>query len=104
MLLYDPNAPIVRTPNTMTNSFNNSNTAQNKDADHFRKSIKRDKSQSVFKEDKKWDKWQRSTIATARSNNCEHIFDPLYSPGAAEEKEVFQEKQNFSYSVLEEKL
>ena len=103
-LLYDLNAPIVRTPNTMTNRSNTSNTAQNKDADHFRKSIKWDKSQSVFKEDKKWDKWQRSTIAMARSHNCEHIFDPLYSPGTAEEKEIFQEKQKFSYSVLEEKL
>ena len=39
-LLYDPNAPIVCTPNTMTNRSNTSNTAQNKDADHFRKSIK----------------------------------------------------------------
>ena len=73
--------------------------------DDFRKGIKRDKSHyQVFKEDKQWDSWRRSTLATARSHACEEVFDPNYRPTTADELAVFTEKQKFIYSVFEEKL
>ena len=73
--------------------------------DDFRKGIKRDKSHYVvLKEDKQWDTWKRSTLATARSHGCEQVFDPTYKPSTSDKISVFDEKQKFIYSVFEEKL
>ena len=97
---YNPDGPIVS-----QNSYIPSCPTLNNKADHFRKSIKRDKSQYVtLREHKQWDKWQRSTIEKARSHNCEHIFDKDYVPQTTEDMETFGEKQKFMYAVLEEKL
>ena len=75
---------------------------ENTSAEDFRRGIKRDKSQyTVFCDDKQWDSWRRSTIATACSHNCAEIFDPGYCPASTEEHAVFVEKQKFMYSVFE---
>ena len=97
---YNPDGPIVS-----QSSYILSRPTLNNKADHFRKSIKRDKSQYVtLREDKQWDKWQRSTIVTARSHNCKHIFDKDYVPKTTEDMETFGEKQTFMYVVFKEKL
>ena len=96
---YDPNAPLpppVFTPRV---------TTVRSTVDDFRKSIKRDKSHyAPFKDDKQWDNWRRSTMATARSHGCEDIFDPNYHPSNQDDLAIFAEKQKFIYSVFEEKL
>jgi len=97
---YNPDGPIVAASTYIPLRSSSGNKA-----DHFKKSIKRDKSQyTALREDKQWDKWQRSTIATARSHNCEQIFDKGYVPQSIEDKETFIEKQKFMYAVFEEKL
>ena len=71
-------------------------------ADDFRRGIKRDQSHyTVFKEDKQWDSWQRATISTAHAHACDEVFDPSYKPKGNENKELFDEKQKFVYSVFE---
>ena len=74
-------------------------------AEDFKKSNKRSKTDyKPFKEDKEWDSWHRSTLATARFHGCEDVLDPKYKPKTAEEKDLFDEKQKFLYSVFEEYL
>ena len=74
-------------------------------AEDFRRSVKRDKSHYlVFKEDKQWDSWKRSTISTARAHGCEDVFNPTYTPQGAAARELFNEKQKFIYSVFESVL
>ena len=53
-----------------------------------------------MKEDKQWDDWNRSTLATAYSHACENIFTD-YVPRTDEAKELFFEQQKFIYSVFE---
>ena len=98
--LYDPNAPMS-TPSTVPHSVAPRSTA----VSDFKKSIKRDKSHyTTLREDKQWDAWRRSTLATARSHSCEEVFDPSYVPTSLDDKELFIEKQKFVYSVFEDKL
>ena len=74
-------------------------------AEDFKRGIKRDPNHySVFKEDKQWDSWRRSTISTARSHGCEQVFQPKYRPSSKDDKALFDEKQKFVYSVFETTL
>jgi hypothetical protein len=71
----------------------------------FEKGIRRDKlAYLVLKDDKEWDNWRRSTIATARTHKCAEIFDANYIPKGDEERALFQQKQLFMYSVFDKKL
>ena len=98
---YDPNSPSTPSPAVSSTR----STSRTTIADDFRKGIKREKSHySVLREEKQWDGWRRSTLATARSHGCEDVFDRTYQPTTAEERDVFNEKQKFIYSVFEEKL
>ena len=46
------------------------------DATKFKKGIKRDKSHyPKLKNEKQWDSWQLATLATARTHDCEDVFD-----------------------------
>ena len=73
--------------------------------DYFKRTFKCDKAHYlIFKEDKHWDNWKHSTLATARSHKCEEIFNPTYVPSSCSDKAIFDEKQKFIYSVFEEKL
>ena len=77
-------------------------TPSRSSADDFRRGIKRDQSHyTVFKEDKQWDSWRRATISTARAHACDEVFDPSYKPKDKENKDLFDEKQKFIYSVFE---
>ena len=98
---YDPDSPIVPS----TSKFTTSNVPNQRIIEDFRKGIKRDKSQyPVLREDKQWDNWHRSALATARSHGCDQIFDPAFKPNTPEEIGIFDEKQKFMYSVFEDKL
>jgi hypothetical protein len=71
----------------------------------FEKGIRRDKAAYLaLKDDKAWDSWRRSTIATARTHKCEEVFDPLYVATTDDDKALFRQKQLFIYSVFNEKL
>ena len=99
---YDPTGMKAYTTNktktTKGNKVLNS-------AEIFKKTIKRDKSHyTILREDKQWDKWNRSTIATARTHDCDHVFDINFVPIGEEQQELFDEKQKFIYSVFEEKV
>jgi len=67
--IYVPDQPIPAPVHATTNK------ARNNLVDDFRRGIKRDKTHyTVLKEDKQWDSWKRSTLATARSHGCEDVF------------------------------
>ena len=102
MGIYIPsNNPTNITSNSTTNNRNKATSG----AEAFRKSIKKDKSTyPTFREDRQWDKWNRSIKALARTHDCEEIFDPTYKPNGDDEEETFIEKQKFIYSVFEDKV
>ena len=101
--MYDPSCSL--SPSPPAPAASTSATGRGSLVDDFRKSIKHDKSHYVaLREDKQWDSWKRSTVATARSHGCEEIFDPSYMPITSTDKAIFDEKQKFMYSVFEDKL
>ena len=94
---YNPNEPTVPHPSSLSSNL----TLKTLNVNDFKRGICHDKTHySVLKDDKQWDSWRCSTIATARSHACEEVFDPSYKPKTAEEKALFDEKQKFIYSVL----
>ena len=102
MDIYDPNS--LPTPSSKLKKPSSLPTIR-QPAEEFKKGIKRDKSHyTVLKEDKQWDNWRRTTLATARSHGCEDIFDSTYRPKTTEERDLFIEKQKFIYSVFDEYL
>ena len=86
--VYNPNAPApVVSPSTRPT------TTRATIVSTFKQGIKRDKSHYVaLREDKQWDSWRRSTLATARSHSCEAVFDPTFVPSSSEDRELFAEK------------
>ena len=69
----------------------------------FKKSIKREASYSVLKDECFFDKFQRDLLITAKSHDVSEILDPSYSPGhSPEERELFEAKQVFMYKVFNE--
>ena len=106
--VFNSNAPHVPTSTTFipsnpsskgTNPFNRS------PAEEFKKTVKRDKAHyKALKTDKQWDSWNRSTISTARTHGCEDVLDSKYVPRTQEDKDLFDEKQKFMYSVFEDYL
>ena len=71
------------------------------DARNFRKGVKRDISMySNFKDDKQWYAWYRDTLATARVHGTHQVFDPSYYPKTRKESALWQEIQQFMYSVF----
>ena len=97
--IYNPsNNPTYITSNNPPNNRNKATSS----AEAFRKSIKKDRNTyPIFREDRQWDKWNRSL---ARTHDCEEIFDPTYTPNGADEEDNFIEKQKFIYSVFEDKV
>lgn len=68
----------------------------------FKKGIKRDPSLFVvYKDEKQWDKWQRSTISLARAQGVEEVLDSLYAPTDQDDILLFEEKKKFMYAVFE---
>ena len=71
----------------------------------FRKGIKRDMTQfPLLKDEKQWDSWHRSTVATARAQDVSQILDENFTPSSDEDKLVFDAKQKYMYAVFEKTL
>ena len=108
MDIYDPNATQLSTQLSTSSSKvkkSTTSTYNRQPAEEFKKGIKREKDHyTTLKEDKQWDSWRRTTLATARSHACEQVFDPDYKPTTTEDKDLFDEKQKFIYSVFDDCL
>ena len=73
---YDPDNPTPTTPqaNTTSGTILFGNKANPSALNDFKHGIKQYKSHyKELKDDNKWDRWQRATIATARSHGCEDL-------------------------------
>ena len=70
----------------------------------FRKGIKREETAyPTLKDERYFDSFSRSLYITARSHECEEVLDPEYTPSNSE-KEFFDAKQVFMFSVLDQHL
>ena len=70
---------------------------------NFKKGTKKDASvYPIFKNDKYYDTFQRSFLANLKAQGLYDVADPDHDPedGDTYEKELFQRKQSFVYSVL----
>ena len=84
---------------TKPTTISESQTALN----NFRRGTKRDASAyPIFKNDLYYDPFQRSFVAVIKAQGLYDVVDPDYDPddGDQYEKELFQEKQHFVYSVM----
>ena len=70
----------------------------------FRKGIKREEtSYHTLKDERYLDCFSRSLYLTAKSHECDEVLDPEYTPSNSE-KELFEAKQIFMFSVLNKYL
>ena len=69
---------------------------------NFKKGIKRDASAyPIFKNEKYYNTFIRHFKATAKAQGLNSLMDPNFTPGSDEyEQQLFQEQQDFLYSVL----
>ena len=69
-----------------------------------RKGIKREETAyPTLKDETYFDSCSRSLYITAKSHECEDVLDPEYTPSNSE-KELFEAKQVFMFSVLDKHL
>ena len=70
----------------------------------FRKGIKREETANpTLKDERYFDCFSRSLYITTKSHECEDVLDPEYTPSNSE-KELFEAKQVFMFSVLDKHL
>ena len=70
----------------------------------FRKGIKREETAYPTLEDERYfDSFSRSLYIAAKSQKCEEVLDPEYTPTNSE-KELFEAKQVFMFPVLDKHL
>jgi hypothetical protein len=71
----------------------------------FRRGVKRDKSHyDTLKDDKYFNTWNRSFVATAHMHHTHFVLDDTYVPKTDADVAVFKEMQTFMYAVLGEHL
>ena len=72
----------------------------------FKKGIKREISAySSLKDERYFDDFKRSLFIVAKTHECSEVLDPNYTPGSEpEEKELFEAKQTFMFSVFNANL
>ena len=70
----------------------------------FKKGIKREETAyPTLKDERCFDGFSRNLYITAKSYECEQVLDPEYTPSNAE-KDLFEAKQIFMFSVFEKHL
>ena len=70
----------------------------------FRKGIKREETAyPTLIDERYFDSFSRSLYTSAKSHECEDVLDPEYTPSNSE-KELFEAKQVFMFSVLDKHL
>ena len=72
----------------------------------FKKGIKREiAAYPSLKDERYFDGFKRSLFIFAKTHQCNEVLDPNYTPGSEpEEKELFEAKQTFMFSVFNAKL
>ena len=72
----------------------------------FKKGIKRDiAAYPSLKDERYFDDFKRSLFIVAKTHKCSEVLDPNYTPGSEpEEKELFEAKQTFMFSVFNANL
>ena len=67
----------------------------------FKKAIKREiAAYPSLKDERYFDGFKRSLFIVAKTHECNGVLDPKYTPGTeSEEKELFEAKQTFMFSV-----
>lgn len=69
--------------------------------DSFKRGIKRDiGTYPKFTDDKFWDNWHMMMEAQAKTHDLDDVLSPAFIPTTADEKALFQQKQNFMFAVL----
>ena len=77
---------------------------QNQKLVNFKKGIKREETAyPTLKDERYFDGFSRSLYITAKSHECDQVLDPDYTPSNAE-KESFEAKQIFMFSVFDKHL
>ena len=70
----------------------------------FRNGIKREETAyPTLKDERYFDSFSRSLYIPVQSHECEDVLDPEYTPFNSE-KEIFEAKQVFMFSVLDKHL
>ena len=72
----------------------------------FKKGIKREiAAYPSLKDERYFDGFKRSLFIVAKTHECNEVLDPNYTPGSEpEEKELFEAKQTFMFSVFNANL
>ena len=72
----------------------------------FKKGIKREiAAYPSLKDERYFDGFKRSLFIVAKTNKCSEVLDPNYTPGSEpEQKELFEAKQTFMFSVFNTNL
>ena len=72
----------------------------------FKKGIKREiAAYPSLKDERYFDGFKRSLFIVAKTHKCNEVLDPNYTPGSEpEEKELFEVKQTFMFSVFNANL
>ena len=72
----------------------------------FKKGIKREiPAYPSLKDERYFDGFKRSLFIVAKTHECSEVLDPNYTPGSEpEEKELFEAKQTFMFSVFNANL
>ena len=72
----------------------------------FIKGIKREiAAYPSLKDERYFDGFKRSLFIVAKTQKCNEVFDPTYTPGSEpKEQEIFEAKQTFMFSVFNAKL
>ena len=82
-----PSAPVQPTPRPAPVS---------NPASDFRRGIKRDKSHyKEIVDEKQWDEFKRTTIATVYAHGCENVISPSYTPSSPNEIVLFDEQRHY---------
>ena len=105
---FSASSPSHHEPSKLKTSFSGESKHQTPSEsqtalNNFKKGTKRDASvYPIFKNDKYYDTFQRSFLANLKAQGLYDVADPDHDPESGDiyEKELFQGKQSFVYSVL----
>jgi hypothetical protein len=82
-----------------------SNRRYTSPAENFQKSIKRDPSHYLeLKAERQWDLWIGHTRAIASNHGISEVLNTDYLPVELDDVSLFQKKNTFMFTVLQEKL
>jgi hypothetical protein len=80
----------------LTQSPPSTSTKKTSAAQCFHKGVRRNVADCTkFKEAKQWQRWERHLQSAATAQGVEQVFDPKCLPATTEDRELFNEKQQF---------